>query len=425
MNKKAFFGMFIGIVVGLILFFLFYFFYQKNTSSNNLNIGPSDSFFPLDNKPLTNEQNPSYSLAVDVFTDTEKPKTEVEMPKLRKVSNAPVSGYTSFSRKVTFNEVFGTSTRATTTDEIVYRYIDKQTGQIFETTNRSNEITRISNTTLGVFASATFLNQDSFIGRRFNNQNDSIETFIGSIIKPKASSTTYTTSGKYINPNISNISVFGNSLFSMYSTPTGSSGFISTPAGTKDSLIWSSPLSEINPVFVNKNNVVLTTKPSHKEDGYSFVLNTSTGVSKSLLGPLLGLTTSVNLDITALIYSKSNEGSFDLFYKNISKDYTLKTSSVTLPEKCVWGGLSIIYCAVPNQIPTNNYPDAWYKGLVAFRDRIVYFDFSKNIETNIFNIETDGGEDIDAINLSLSNKSLYLIFMDKDDNYLWALDLRQ
>ena len=98
----------------------------------------------------------------------------------------------------------------------------------------------------------------------------------------------------------------------------------------------------------------------------------------------------------------------------------------TLPEKCVWGKNSdVLYCSVPKFIDQFDYPDAWYQGQVSFSDQI----WKINVANNNAELLADpasiaGGEDIDGIKLAVDDGENYLFFVNKDNSYLWKLDLK-
>ena len=98
----------------------------------------------------------------------------------------------------------------------------------------------------------------------------------------------------------------------------------------------------------------------------------------------------------------------------------------TLPEKCVWGaGSEVVYCAVPKSINQGEYPDSWYQGEISFSDAIWKIDVASGSTTMISDPTTvPGGEDVDAIKLSLDQNQNYLFFVNKKDSYLWELSLK-
>jgi hypothetical protein len=83
----------------------------------------------------------------------------------------------------------------------------------------------------------------------------------------------------------------------------------------------------------------------------------------------------------------------------------------------------VLYCGIPLQGIADGEPDAWYKGISHYADRLWKF----NVDVDFANIITDPKKefnvDIDAENLFLSPNEDYLFLENKNDLTLWALKL--
>ena len=129
------------------------------------------------------------------------------------------------------------------------------------------------------------------------------------------------------------------------------------------------------------------------------------------MGSILGLTTLSGPEGRFVLYSRSTSQDFVLGLYNIPEKTSVDLGINTLPEKCVWSLLQteIVYCAVPNFIEPQTYPDSWYQGVTTFSDEI----WRINLESKVFDLLTtplrDGGEEVDAINLILDEKEEYLL----------------
>jgi rubrerythrin len=104
----------------------------------------------------------------------------------------------------------------------------------------------------------------------------------------------------------------------------------------------------------------------------------------------------------------------------IVTDFSLKT----LPEKCVWSQKSknIVYCAVPQNLPQADYPDAWYQGAVSFQDQIWRLDAATG-DVKLMSTLFEANDFIDATNPILDPTETYLLFTNKNDFQLWGLTL--
>lgn len=412
MNKKALAGIIIGGLITLgILGVIYYFFIYKQSTAVAPNPSPS-SFFPFGSN--SNSNNTSGDGSVNTTGST---PSLVEIPKLRKIWSEPVSGFITFDKKQA-------STSSTT--ETYIHFTETATGHIFETKNTSSETTRLSNTTLSKYSDVLFLSPLSFVARRWNNDTSTIETFVGSLVHESTSTDTLVTKGALISPNIKEVVVFGNALFNLYSSVGGSLGYLETPAGGKDVLVFKSALSDWNLDWVSSKLITFETKPSMEDPGYFFVFNTENGSFKSVLGNIYGLTAKASPNLQSLLYSESKNNTILTFYKNTKTEAILQLRSTTLPEKCVWStkDQNIVYCFVPNTIPQGNYPDDWYKGKVEFSDSLIKIDVSTGSENVLVNLNNESGSDIDAIKPSLNATDGYIYFINKRDGSLWSYDVR-
>jgi hypothetical protein len=119
--------------------------------------------------------------------------------------------------------------------------------------------------------------------------------------------------------------------------------------------------------------------------------------------------------------------SFDISTKILKKigvvETGISTQTKTLAEKCVQtrDKSVILYCAVPNQIPSGNYPDVWYKGLISTEDFIEKIDINNDIFYNTADLSSLSNQKIDVVDMSISPDETHLIFRNKIDGYLWML----
>ena len=189
--------------------------------------------------------------------------------------------------------------------------------------------------------------------------------------------------------------------------------------------LFASPFGEWLVEWIKDGLVVLTTKPSHNIDGYSYFVNTNNGTMKKILGEIKGLTVLTSPDATKILYAKSGKNVFDLVVYDIETKTETSLELNTFPEKCVWGteNTNLLYCAVSNFSNNNDLPDDWYKGVVSFSDEIWLI----NTETGKTGIVTPmkefTGDGIDVTKISLSPEEDRLLFTNKKDRSLWMLKL--
>ena len=192
--------------------------------------------------------------------------------------------------------------------------------------------------------------------------------------------------------------------------------------------VYRSPFGEWALAWPREDTVALTTKPSESVRGHLYFLNTSSGALTKVLGDISGLTTLVDPGSLNLVYSekaKIGNGLFMYFF-NRSNRTTSILPIQTLPEKCVWSKktIGLIYCGVPNTLPSGEYPDSWYRGEIHFSDSVWSVHTGESEHQLIWNPkEKTLSEDIDLADPLLNSDESALFFMNKRDGSLWSLDL--
>lgn len=441
-RKTILFLIIVFFLIGLG-FFVYYFFFS-NLQNNDLELenqnqieDPFGNFFPIEN---TSQNN---TLENSAETSQENINFQNQIPKLRKISNVPVAGATIFTREATTtNEIISdsesneTSEKKSKITEIVYRYIERATGHVFETTSHNLTSERISNTTIPKIYEAFFLeNKDQFILRYLNENND-IETYFATIKQTNSEITSENKTfldGVFLQKNISQITVSpdGKNLFLLTENPnpTIESKILGYTASSIKPLeqkkVFSSPLSEWKAEWVVNNKIFLNTKPSSYSLDLLYELDLKTEHFDKIIGPYNGLVSKVSPDNQKIIFSTSNGNGIETKIIHL-KDSVLKNFKVnTLAEKCVWNSKStIIYCAVPKEILRSVYPDYWYLGLLSFNDSLMKMDIENEKLETIMSANSETSENLDITNLQISPDEDYLLFTNKIDLSLWSLDLK-
>lgn len=392
------------LLVGLIGYYLFI------QSSGGTPGGPGavfKNFFPFGGETATTTAGFNGETST---TTPETPNLVDFTKKLRKISSEPVAGAGVLDVKA------GT----------LVRHIEKATGHIFETELFSPNQIRISNTTIPMVYDAVWGNKNnSLVARYLEDDNQTVDTY-GISIKEVATSTENAITAVKFPANLSDISAFGSSVFSLEQKAGSSVGYISNFDGSKRVTVWVSPVKELLSQYFNSKTVALTTKPDENTAGFLFFVNTGNGAVTEVLGNVLGLSTLVNdLGTRVLLLSEGN-GPQMFVYDLKSKSYKNETP-VTFPEKCVWSkkDRTIVYCAVPQEVVGVSSLTAWYRGLISFTDSIWRYDTKNNISSMIENLYADSNEQIDVIKPILSDSEQYLVFINKIDDSLWSLDLNQ
>lgn len=345
------------------------------------------------------------------------PVTNFAIPgKLRKISEEPVSGYSVFE-----------NTKTKRTD---VHYILRANGNIYETYSDSDELRRLSITTITkVYESFWLPDNVRLIIRYLKDKSENIDTFS---VKINPATTTLNefaggVDGNHLPENITAVAInpVGDKIFYLTGNLKGSSGIISNPDGLNKKLVFESPLIEWLVTWPKEEIITFNTKPSANMSGYLYFLNSQTGSFSKIIGGINGLTTNTSADASEVLYSNNISGTPKLYIFNVKSGESRALPWNTLPEKCVWGNTNVktVYCAVPKTFPAGDYPDTWYQGLVNFTDDLWMIDTDTMTSTLLLDIERDTNNNIDAIDLKLDKNDNYLFFMNKTNYSLWSLKL--
>ena len=335
------------------------------------------------------------------------------IPALNRLSITPIAGAAVFQVKI------GTTSTSTV------RYTDRATGNTYETSPFATNLARVSNTTVAKIQHAWWENNLVLL-QKLSNDNQSVITLIGTL--GAISTTTPTTLSIAMIPSTITapaISPKKNRMFFIIPTDgdISSKGFIAQADATKPKLLLNLPTNEWQADWPNENTITLTTKPTGITPGYLYFINTTNGFFTKILGDLTGLTTLTNPAADRVLYTETSSGFPKTQVYDVKKQTTLPLIANTFAEKCVWSAKNkdLAYCAIPDSIQNGTYPDDWYQGKVLFSDDIYVFDLKNQSLRMLYSLPKD--YPIDAINLFLNADENFLMFTNKQDYYLWGLDL--
>ncbi len=397
--------------LGALIYFYFSFNSQPQTLSPITNLDTYDPFGTRggDNTMATTEM-PSNVIE-------ENPVSLTTVSKLRQVSAEPVSGFTIRKNPQT--------------QKTNINYILRANGNIYETYTDSVELRRLSITTVPkVYESIWLPDGVRLIIRYLREETEKIDTFSVKINPATTTLNEFTggIDGNHLPENIDGLAInpAGDKLFYLVDNLDGSFGFVSKPDGLNKKLIFESPLIEWIVSWPKEEIITMNTKASANIPGYLYFLNSQTGNFSKIIGGINGLTTKTNLGATEILYSDSTEGTPKLYLFDVKKGESKPLPWNTLPEKCTWSKIDskIIYCAVPKNFPTGDYPDLWYQGLVNFTDDIWLMNIETGAATLVIDLAKDANQIMDISDMQLDKTDNYLVFTNKIDLTLWSLDLK-
>ena len=306
------------------------------------------------------------------------------------------------------------------------RFVGLGDGHLYESDQSISEIKKITNTTIAGLGESLLGFNDSVIFRFAKDQ--SIQTFSAKLTEEVGGLRDL--DGSFLPSNIGAVALSPDKKNIFYTAPaplaggvTGSVGFTMRLADNQKTQVFDSAFSEWLASFVG-DNVYLQTKPSFSFGGYLYSLDLNTEVLSKVLGNILGLTALVSPAEKYILLSNSTNNSFGTQLYNTKERSFIDLGLKTLPEKCIFNKFgSALYCAVPKQVPAEEYPDSWYQGVVSFDDNIWKINLETLSTTLINEPVKEINKDVDAINLSVDSNEKNLIFTNKKDGRLFLLKI--
>ena len=442
MSKRNIILLIIVLVVIMASILGFFYFYQP-TNQNGDDTGGGTNFF-VDFLPFGKSKNttPTDETPPTDISGYEPTETDITDLILKKVSSFPIAGYGVYMKERFKDEQI--VAQAEQLDERgrlikpippstefvpTLRYVNKITGNIYQTFADKMDERIFSSTTIPKVYEAYFGNKgESVIMRYLKESNDTIETFLRTLPKEVLGGDTTSSDevrGSFLPENISDMSVSpdASKIFYLFNTGENAIGVTLSLSTNTKVQVFDSPFREWLSFWPNDKMITITTKPSSNVPGFMYAINPERKDFNKILGGINGLTTLTSPNGKLVLYGNNN---LSLGIFDIDTGSSSFLGIKTLPEKCVWGMASdIIYCAVPKYTNQTGYPDSWYQGEVSFSDEIWEIDATSGNTTIILDpITIEGGEEVDAVKLNMDEGQNYLFFVNKKDSYLWELDIK-
>ncbi len=418
------------ILVALALIILGVWVYQAYKNSQNGEPGTQksilSSLFPFGNNNTPNTENPTTGTIGGENPDSETPSTSSGPKRLTKLSNKVVAGATVLppppegTPDYSINDPSGSPIPASKIP--VVRFAERGTGYLYDVEITGQNSKKTSGTVLSRTAEAYFGDGgETIIFRYVKDDNQGVATYLGRRVAPTATTSDGTIKGEFLPDNIVDITFSSDGKNILFLLPTGNgvAGISMKSDGTGKKQLFSSSFSEWLLDWAS-GVPVLTTKATALLPGQAYFVPKS-GVFQKIAGGVTGLTTKISPDGKSLLYNVSGGGGLTLHIKRLSDGSDINIGLQTLPEKCIWAKNSLVfYCAASKTATRGEYPDSWYQGVTHFNDSFWKIDASTGIMYEVSNGE---GNNLDAIRLSLDSTETYLVFIDKNTESLWALNM--
>lgn len=366
-------------------------------------------------------------------TDTTNPNepgevVEPEIERLRLVSDVPTAGGFVYRRTIENNSFFNVTPETIS----VMRYIERESGNVYETTELTRINSRVTNTTIPRVLEAMFVDGDSLLVRYIDPISNTLKTFSAAVSQVPETSLVDNEgaglsrlSGVFLPDGIQDVSInnAGEILYTQTS-PSGLVAIVTDALGQNKKQIFSSPLSEWKPDWAKRSETITMTQyPSSVAFGFSQILNRTTERTSPFISGVRALDVLLSPDGTRALVSYKDGNTQSLFIRNQDGTYS-DTNLSTFAQKCVWSSDSVLaYCAEPiNQI-SSEAPDLWYQGVESYSDDVWRINTNDATTRVLFSPFEENFYSLDIIDLDISADERFLFFRDKDNEYFWTYQL--
>ena len=306
---------------------------------------------------------------------------------------------------------------ASSSQETVVNFIERQSGNVYAYLVRAGTLTRTSNKTIPGIQSAIWTPDASLAFVRYLSGDNSSTINTYALYADG-------TNGFFLSQNLSDIAVSSTNILALSSGVNGSSASLLRTDGTRSSEVFTTPLSSLRIAFAGKNQYLAFTKPTSSLHGSAFIVD-SAGRFSRIAGPLNGLAAKASLSGKWALVSYTRNGAMQMNLVNTTTGESLQLPVATIADKCVWtANDSAIYCGIPADPPQNfNYPDDWYQGAISFSDRIWKIDVSGRYAQLVLDFSKETENPLDATALAIDPLNTALVFVNKNDGSLWSYEL--
>lgn len=319
-------------------------------------------------------------------------------------------------------------------------FVERSSGYVFEAQTQSRSVTRLTDTLRPKMYEA-FVTEDGSVLERSIDDTGALITFAGAVASstPQSVESATTTSvadlvGTDLPQGITAIAAdpVSDTLFYMIPGPSGVSLVSTDWTGEQEKQLFSSAITGWRLIAPGDGTVVLLQDPLDGAEGYAYQIGKSG--SLSLIAQAPGLTVLPRASSSALIFGSSGGGVLSLYAQPSANASPVPLSIQTIADKCAWspasaataaGGDLIAYCGVPETIPSQQFLDDWYKGIVHTSDEFYEVDVSDASTTLLYDPAGDTNAQLDVEDMSVDPSGQYIAFINARDQSLWILQIAQ
>lgn len=301
------------------------------------------------------------------------------------------------------------------------RYAEQGTGYIFDIDLLTGTETQVAGNTFTKVREAYF-NRDGSAVAFVRDENRTSRITVGEIIRLSSDTFTFSSlnlpTGAY-EPGFS-ASDATTTVRYLYEVAAGTEGHAYNIVTGNDTVAFSVPFNQARALWGSPTYVY--TKPTADFAGYVYEIKSSVPAYVANGGAGLMATAYGDGLIT------TRWGGETLYSEAYPGGQAPKALPVeVIPEKCTSADAAPteIVCAVPTNLAAlgGTYPDDWYKGVVSFIDQFWLVDMTEGSALLLADPLPDTGREIDVSRLAVNVAGDRFVFINKNDNALWLLDL--
>ena len=395
----------VGIAAAGAIVWLVYF----NTPALNTATNTGSQFAQSENRTST-------TVTETGGTNTVEPVifTEVSDKKIFKIANGPIAGATLIQ-----------ITRPATST--IARFVIQTNGHAFDLILDSPGAVpkAVSNTTIPGIIKVTWSEKGR--GALMQYFDASILKTVHFLLPPPASTSTVPVRVQFLPEEIASLAVSpdGANVAYLVKTAGGSDGYTANADGGSVKKLFSLPLSQISIAWPSADTLLAQSAPSASVPGVVFSIDAKTGANAPLIYAN-GLTAVADRSFSRVIYQTADT-SRSTYVRDTKTGLSKTLSFDPIPEQCIFGNATstTMYCATPLAYVPVNYLDLRHTGKANTSLSILSFNVASGRSSVIATPGTDGGEQADIAEMSISADDKYLIYIRKGDRSLWAVRLTQ
>lgn len=310
-------------------------------------------FLKQDQDSLVGELSDLLPLSPDLDTTntSNNPNNQVSLIPYTTSSSSPTN---LTYKKISQEAIIGPYLLSRNNKEDIVFYVEKQTGHLYQT-NREGGIKKLDNQTILDMKEFYLIPSSNGLIYGFLTNKAKVGWKIFPNYDPWSSSSTPVQAQNY--QLISNFKALAISpdytqIFYLITNNQGLDGYIFNLKNKKTEKILSTPIQEWLVSWEANNLITLQTRSSYDTPSLLYSLNPQTKTFTRILSNIKGLTHLVSPDGKKVLYSVSYQNLPYLYLFNLENKSSRKIGLNSLADRCSWKkDNSLIYCAVPKQIP--------------------------------------------------------------------------